>query len=234
MCASNERQQGLAVLQYTQDFDEAYPLVLFAQSVHAAGGNYDWTQAVQPYIKNGGGGANVNWNGAGAGNTTNTSGVWQCPSFPAEPKDGFIEYGQYQPLSDVISWGPMPTALNQISRPSDKIMVIEVGLNGPNCGGSAGDLADPAEQWYWGRDNNDNVTTANLNDFDNLSGSVGCWAWASGEEFPRYRHNGMSNFLFADGHVKAMLKGTVHYCQNIYIGDGQKIDHPWSCGAAYN
>jgi prepilin-type processing-associated H-X9-DG protein len=113
-------------------------------------------------------------------------------------------------------------------------MVMEVGLNGPNCFGSGGDIADPGEEWYWGRDSSDNVTTANLNDFDNLSGSVGCWSWASGEEFPRYRHNGMTNFEFADGHVKAMRKGTVHYCQNIYVGDGQKIDHPWDCPASFN
>lgn len=35
--------------------------------------------------------------------------------------------------------------------------------------------------------------------------------------FPRYRHNGTSNLVFADGHVKAMPKGCLNWCRNIYF-----------------
>lgn len=34
---------------------------------------------------------------------------------------------------------------------------------------------------------------------------------------PRYRHLETSNFLFSDGHVKALRKGGVNWYKNIYV-----------------
>src|ERR671917_195604 len=46
-CMSNLKQIGLGIMQYTQDYDEAYP------QIYAGGwaGTYRWTDSVQPYIK---------------------------------------------------------------------------------------------------------------------------------------------------------------------------------------
>ncbi len=44
-CLSNLKQMGLAVMQYTQDFDEVYPIV-------AGSGSTTWTFLTYPYIKN--------------------------------------------------------------------------------------------------------------------------------------------------------------------------------------
>ena len=55
-CASNEKQIGLALAQYVQDYDERWPAVM-RQDVN--GFTY-WQAAVQPYIK--------------------SSGVFRCPS----------------------------------------------------------------------------------------------------------------------------------------------------------
>src|SRR5579875_561507 len=69
-CISNEKQMGLGILQYTQDYDEQFPFD------HWVVGNTDmnWFTAINPYIKNGN-----TWNPS----TTELSGIggiWTCPS----------------------------------------------------------------------------------------------------------------------------------------------------------
>lgn len=44
-CLSNLKQLGLGFLQYTQDYDEAYPLSSYPAT------NVSWTTSTQPYIK---------------------------------------------------------------------------------------------------------------------------------------------------------------------------------------
>jgi len=44
-CLSNLKQIGLAFMQYSQDYDEAYPLSSFPA------GNNSWTAGAQPYLK---------------------------------------------------------------------------------------------------------------------------------------------------------------------------------------
>lgn len=44
-CQSNQKQVLLGLTQYTQDYDERYPLTLFASP------NQCWHQVIQPYIK---------------------------------------------------------------------------------------------------------------------------------------------------------------------------------------
>ena len=59
-CQSNEKQLGLAVLQYVQDYDEK--MVPREVSGNGAGQGSAWTQLMQPYIK--------------------SQNVFQCPSNP--------------------------------------------------------------------------------------------------------------------------------------------------------
>src|SRR5471030_2089327 len=53
-CASNEKQIGLALLQYVQDADEAYPSSYYGSKTAPSdsGANYKWMDAIYPYIKN--------------------------------------------------------------------------------------------------------------------------------------------------------------------------------------
>ncbi|RYG61266.1 DUF1559 domain-containing protein, partial [bacterium] len=44
-CLSNLKQIGLAFMQYSQDYDEAYPLTSFGAT------NISWTNGAQPYLK---------------------------------------------------------------------------------------------------------------------------------------------------------------------------------------
>src|SRR5579875_2484077 len=53
-CASNERQIGLAMLQYTQDNNETLTCSYYGSATADSdqGANYKWMDAVFPYVKN--------------------------------------------------------------------------------------------------------------------------------------------------------------------------------------
>ena len=56
-CASNLKQMGLAIVQYTQDYDETYPYLLEGNSGALKGGHFRknfpiWADSVFPYVKN--------------------------------------------------------------------------------------------------------------------------------------------------------------------------------------
>ncbi|MFM2222996.1 MAG: hypothetical protein RLZZ78_1253, partial [Armatimonadota bacterium] len=67
-CLSNEKQIGLGLMMYTQDYDETYPTAYFYKNNTAttnggsAGGYVHFTAMIHPYIKN--------------------EQVWVCPSDP--------------------------------------------------------------------------------------------------------------------------------------------------------
>jgi prepilin-type N-terminal cleavage/methylation domain-containing protein/prepilin-type processing-associated H-X9-DG protein len=100
-CLSNTKQIMLAMLQYTQDYDETYP---YAQ---AWGPNDDrtyWTEALQPYIKN--------------------TQILQCPSMADQPLGygwNYQNFG-YMSSSGGFNYGPGKT-LSQIEQPSETIII---------------------------------------------------------------------------------------------------------------
>ncbi|MHB1461542.1 MAG: DUF1559 family PulG-like putative transporter [Armatimonadota bacterium] len=64
-CLSNQKQIGLAVMMYAQDFDETYPMAYYyINGANSANGYVQWTGLVDPYIKQ----------------KSSASGVWTCPS----------------------------------------------------------------------------------------------------------------------------------------------------------
>ncbi len=79
-CLSNEKQMGLAVMQYAQDNDEAIVPYAMEDGLHDDDSNTApkrvWSGLLQPYISNG-------QNNSTVSNVTNSSasGIFQCPSF---------------------------------------------------------------------------------------------------------------------------------------------------------
>ncbi|MCC7495797.1 MAG: DUF1559 domain-containing protein [Fimbriimonadaceae bacterium] len=52
-CLSNEKQAGLAVLQYVSDYDETFPQhYYYPNNTSSAGGYAHWTGTASPYVKN--------------------------------------------------------------------------------------------------------------------------------------------------------------------------------------
>ncbi len=105
-CGSNLRQIGLGVMQYTQDFDEKYPMHYDA----SAGNQKVWLDFIQPYLK--------------------SAGVFNCPSrsnivFTPNAMDTNIAYGYNMTFSNYPGW--YNASLATITRPTETIMVAETG-----------------------------------------------------------------------------------------------------------
>jgi prepilin-type N-terminal cleavage/methylation domain-containing protein/prepilin-type processing-associated H-X9-DG protein len=64
----------------------------------------------------------------------------------------------------------------------------------------------------WGGENGNGVGPK-IRDDDNVSPPSGCYS------LPRYRHSDGVNITWADGHVKWMRKGSLHWCRHISIAE---------------
>ncbi len=182
-CESNEKQLGLAFIQYTQDNDEKYP---YYQNNHGAG----WTPAVYPFVK--------------------SKGVFTCPddsTLPGTAGYAVLSYANNANIADIAL-----EALSQINSPANTVLLFEdtqksadidlsINNNGgfPQDAGSSGigysgdgDGKFAGGAWHYATGYLGGVTPATPNDFDNkITG----------------RHTDGSNFLMNDGHVK-WLRGS--------------------------
>src|SRR5204863_5451105 len=52
-CVSNQKEIGLAVMMYVQDYDETYPVSEYGGGAANCGPQQSWASLVWPYVKNG-------------------------------------------------------------------------------------------------------------------------------------------------------------------------------------
>jgi len=222
-CVSNEKQMGLGLMMYLQDNDDTYPMLQYYNP-----NPFDWEQAIYPYVKN------------GAPKNNGLGGIWKCPSWPGV--DVEAEYGINWELSrdgagtsESGEGGFTIETTNQsaVGTPANTAMVMEHGTaaygsaSNPNWGSAVSAYFDPTEtNWT---NCGINRTTGAGNDTHNellydkdcalTDTSANCgtgWA-ASPGDMQRYRHTGVSNTLFCDGHVKADHRGGVNWFPEVYI-----------------
>ncbi len=169
-CGSNLKQIGLAIMQYTQEYDETYP---HFRNGLAGNDSRNWEQMVQPFLK--------------------SVQIFKCPSNSA---DGVVEDGGTDPVQIPFSYGANPrvlalypilgnVTLAYLMSPSQKIMVSDTGDN------------------YYG------------SGFPNWTGPAE-WDLMANNGFQG--HLGTANFLFADGHVKAMKPSATTQPFNMWGG----------------
>lgn len=227
-CASNEKQIGLGMLQYLQDYDESFPL----SEVWTGNYYFSWREAIYPYIKNG--------LGDGSGWPTARYGVWQCPDFPDQNQ--YSTYGVNDNICPDPFIGEMPngaanpTNINSalLQTPSDTLLMCDKGRAATSSAPDSDwghpfiigwELSGVAGTWAGWTDHVGTPPGSTPDDLDltydcdypnndNTGNSPvpGC------DVFPRYRHQAHSNILFADGHVKSMGKGSLNWYKNVYIG----------------
>jgi prepilin-type N-terminal cleavage/methylation domain-containing protein/prepilin-type processing-associated H-X9-DG protein len=238
-CASNERQIGLGIMQYVQDYDETYPLARFVRS---GAPTIEWPVVVQPYIKSG-----------EPKNTTATidsfgpddglmHGVWSCPSQPDPNQPNTYKVREDLFRGDYCTPGQTTWAgtcdsgtMHTVDKPSQKIMLYESGSYGIGTGNSANpdDTNQPVfyTDWWMGWTWHDDLAKG---DCDLANGQDG--GWDTCNLYPRYRHNGVANFLFCDGHVKAIHRGNLDWCRDIYMGLMDESSNPqgWFSGPCKN
>jgi prepilin-type N-terminal cleavage/methylation domain-containing protein/prepilin-type processing-associated H-X9-DG protein len=234
-CVSNEKQIALAIIQYTQDNDEKYCYCETYDSAETPA-YMSWREMVEPYVKNG--------MAVAYGYPTALNGVWQCPDFPDQNQ--YAEYGVHgdvfpEPNLDDNGVPTNPTISDsEVQNPSDLVMMVEKGREdsvpvGTPDNANSGDWAHPffityetnsiTGDDYWTKgvgnppgsvDTHDDLNHNLNHDCDFMNGSGGTYNGC--DTFPRYRHNGTCNMAFFDGHVKAVVHGSLNWYKNIYPG----------------
>ncbi len=213
-CLSNEKQIGLGMTQYFQDSDEAPPLV---RDTAVAGGENEreWKDEIYPYMKNGGHDYALGPNNLYA--ATSGGGVFLCPDNGA----AWSNAGHGGKTAD----GQTATGDESSRFPKSYAVNADAGFNelngNENTGGvsfwpatgyikSSGTLAtlqSPAntimvcESRYVYPD-------AHANYMDNRVDAAGNGNGNSSLSGVLVHGGGLSNFLFFDGHVKAMRATT--------------------------
>jgi len=219
-CLSNQKQIGLGILMYSQDYDETYPM---AFQVDVSWVNVTWPQLVQPYIKNlmvftcpsdtkGGLPAPFDGPVAGRGWAGRTISYavngWSSGWTGTIPLKGVM--GISSGPSAGWGWYNYPTsarALGQVGRPADTILMSEKysadvrrdsGVGGVhNSSGFGADAIFVDSGMGW------------LCDGGIPNGKLAPAAYPNGPNGAvSAHHQEMANFVFCDGHVKSMKPTT--------------------------
>jgi prepilin-type N-terminal cleavage/methylation domain-containing protein/prepilin-type processing-associated H-X9-DG protein len=217
-CVSNEKQIGLAVLMYVQDADDAYPMVYNNYKTPGAPAAFTGCDlALNPYIKNG--------NISNTDNGDVSGGVWNCPSSPTQNEPSQYKFRQdlfaadWEIGSNWAGTGSVATE-SVVASPASKIMAYETGNVGPTAGPAGCQFY--IDTWDgWDHTNNADMMDGSDNwathDCDLQGNNDGNWD-DDCDLFPRYRHSGVCNMLYLDGHVKGMHKGQLNWNRDINVG----------------
>jgi prepilin-type N-terminal cleavage/methylation domain-containing protein/prepilin-type processing-associated H-X9-DG protein len=207
-CASNEKQLGLAFMQYSQDNDEMYP-----QGLPSANGNGNrgggWAGQIYPYVK--------------------STGAFKCPDDSTAPQGSRVPvsyaYNFLVGEASNYTYGPSNVnapggAIAAINAPVMTILLVEVQnidatITSPTdyIGGLSSLATDGTN--LLGYDGGDNMQCCNSSALGNAKLSTGQqlgWtATANANQFsgPNGRHTNGANYLLADGHVKFYLPTNV-------------------------
>lgn len=224
-CASNLKQIGLAILQYQQDYDETFPMMHYN---NAAGQEVRWFDMVGPYVKNG----EIY---ASTGKYSGAGGIWHCPSMASDQPAGYGVH--YDLFAEGLPYAtPTVKALAILDTPADTITVVEKGQNDGNSswlefqtweGNWTAVGGGTAANNYTYPDHLDILPTHDCDYSANMSVSASYANWNGCSMMPRYRHSGVTNCLFADGHVKGQHHGGVNWYKNIYVAGAYQF------GSAY-
>jgi prepilin-type N-terminal cleavage/methylation domain-containing protein/prepilin-type processing-associated H-X9-DG protein len=184
-CLSNLKQLGLGFLQYSQDYDESYP-VGNRSGLGAIHFGYGWASRIYPYVK--------------------SQPVFVCPSTRKEPSPWpatwTIAYGYNQSIADMRNGFGISGKLSALSQTSKTVMLFET--TGYNTDFGANDAADDtdgtveeAQSWASYGSSSQSSGTALVNF---ATGQLSGMTTLTNLKAPR--HFDGANYLMADGHAK--------------------------------
>ncbi len=235
-CMSNMRQLGTGIAMFTQDHDEFLPKAYFNDVVDGdTGWTYQtgWDEAIYSYTKNG----NIFACPSDSDSRTYTPPALGGDNRP-HPGAGTKFATSYRINASNQPRGPWdPTSLSMMDRPSDAIIIAESvpGVNQDNPDGT-GDNFNQLATWE-GEDRNyvcgkatDNYTNNVAFDrhINKIPGrSYKTYTKHTAENLPG-SNNGLSNYVFADGHAKALPWGATwkRIAPDVKTGDGSKTVTP--------
>ncbi len=235
-CLSNMKQLGLAICMYTTDYDGTYPLsyYYFDAAAGGTGGYHQWSRMVSPYIK--------------------SDQLFVCPSdknhgyAPTNSFDDQVPHLSYT-ANEMIMGRPKVNYVvvsdSQIDAPANIILLAEFSnypfAIGGSSAASGGNGFKTHRPFNTLSDATSNCDGSNANPLYNVTvdAAQADFAWAAAltasttdetHSHIRYicpdRHNGGSNYAFADGHSKWL---NVQSVITNYMGGTQGYslaDHP--------
>jgi prepilin-type N-terminal cleavage/methylation domain-containing protein/prepilin-type processing-associated H-X9-DG protein len=233
-CLSNMKQLGLGAMMYLQDYDETFPLAGYLDnpSSRQSWAPLTWREAIAAYVKNGL--ETVTWATTdGRPAVMARTGIWTCPTAGGNVTDILSGHNMiFTKLQNDQDGSVKFSAVTQarLSGAADTILISETGFIKQYSDGG-GDLS--SDWWWYGGGQWPPVFEGAKSgaqwEHDPASWDEG-WPRTFSAFSPRYRHSGVANFTFADGHVKAMPKGRMNWCRNIYFPgiqstwDGSSLD----------
>jgi len=207
-CESNLKQLGLAVIQYVQDYDETYPMLIEGNWCTPGYGGCSGGPApttimttINPYVK--------------------STGIWKCPSSIGRDWSTFdYGYGEYfgQNVFDgSYSDGgtPSTSTMSQVIAPAGLVMMSDVmtAVVGPSYVYNYGAWPQPATanltSWTEYTGHQDSPYTLGVPGLEvpscQISGLKNNWShqgFGGYDNIPAPRHQLRCNVLYCDGHVK--------------------------------
>jgi prepilin-type N-terminal cleavage/methylation domain-containing protein/prepilin-type processing-associated H-X9-DG protein len=227
-CLSNQKQIATGLLMYSQDYDELL-LMGFWKTTSGSGSASQtlcsWPAMIQPYIK--------------------STQVFQCPSTPRSVSSGITPGTIASPDGCGIGMGFVSTyaynyylggnnnstgvatrSLAAINKPAETVLIVD-----------GASLAQPApilpDNWPEKRTSSataiGGTTTANRLSWLLVSSGSSLMPGNNDYGAPRARHNGMTNVIWADGHVK-----TRKLSDDFFVPPGDTKRNAWEplCAAA--
>jgi prepilin-type N-terminal cleavage/methylation domain-containing protein/prepilin-type processing-associated H-X9-DG protein len=233
MCISNMNQLGLAALQYTEDYDESLPPPTeFHFISQDASGNYTGSSVLEPYIKNHPGQSSASvWvcpdvsgfydgpiNSWSSFRCTYSMNVFLNPPNPFDPDPDTCyssaasqaggagmpswngQPGNYSNESN-LSYNNYPAAGLNISRivaPANTDMIFEAYVEAVQPGQT------PQNDGYFGLAPEQGDYMQDQGFWDTQTDAFDSWGYLLQPALTP-RHKSVNNYLFCDGHVKALV-----------------------------
>jgi prepilin-type processing-associated H-X9-DG protein/prepilin-type N-terminal cleavage/methylation domain-containing protein len=171
-CSSNLRQLGVAAALYMSSSDDRYPLGHAPEQDPLQ--TFDGGGDYEPHF--------IELIRPYVKNSKN-EGVWRCPGDPSPRLQKEGDTTEFHVSYSVNGWFEYGQDASQVDSPTAKVYVLE----------STDD--DHLHWWQFGR-------TASTDPYLTYSQLMALGTKAVNEGFAPTRHNGLSNYLFADGHVE--------------------------------
>jgi len=216
-CLSNEKEIGLAFMMYTQDYDEQLPMKRSVSNGHWFWSDeFVWKDGVYPYIKSGG----RAYNNGQAYPIQGNGGVFQCSDNPASwSKACSFGFGCGHDLT-----GATPVPGDETSRyPRSYAINSQAGCNelgapGGNCSAfwpAYSDASGPGALSTLQAPSDTILVAETLCGLDDISADYLGYTTTpdgalqgGGANSAVENHQNMTNFIFFDGHAKALRPAT--------------------------
>jgi prepilin-type N-terminal cleavage/methylation domain-containing protein/prepilin-type processing-associated H-X9-DG protein len=209
-CMSNEKQIGLALISYTQDYDERFPSGSISTATMVTPGSGNPPTVTTPT------GFGISWAG-GASPYIKSTGIFKCPDDSTAPTVATGAYAAAYPTSYALNeWLPSQSQA-VCAAPATTVLAYEVSGVTANITSTSETPTGSSQQFSPVGDGNTlesySTTAANT--------ATTCAYGTNARHDPNGAGGGDSMYLFADGHVKfvhaSAISGGTAPCSQQYL-----------------